>query len=605
MTRSELIRKIARYAGVPESETKVFFEIFLKRLPVILKIGQALYVNQFGYFYLLQGKIKKHNVSEDDDVENTDVIDLVYFTPGVVKETELLNNGLFFNIPFSDEDEFNAVDASFSLSFGKPLIPFKGNVEPGFYVPHTGLELRRLIESKIDKTIGYGEITEGSDILSGFIDIDSDLYNKSDIKQSSEKDDLIQQDDQAALGVTELVTFDDQIKKSGWDLDKDLSKEIEEDAIIDLADQEDNFESEKERQRLSWDFDSFELVEPDVTSAKDITGPEDDSVDDQKIPIEYDKKNLEEKSKLVETTESKAKFERVKTFKDMLENKLVNGTETFTPITPDKTESDNVHEIGDEKDTEDKKIEFIEFKSVTKSADIRKKKERVRKSVIQLEEIIKQGRKKDRQYENNKVSKSFNRSSIMPYLMLLASICIIGYSIYYYITNIKGVSEQPVKESTAVFNTDKMNVIERDFEFPVSYPYPKRTGNPDIVSGIFEIEVNEATSIQPSEDPEQVKQNEVQNNVIPEQPVERNDMPPQGEIKKLGINLFQYGSVYIVQVAAFRSNSVAHTEAERFRNKGYNSFVERAEINGTVWHRVKVGNFKELQEAEKFAVQFK
>ncbi|MFO7524312.1 MAG: SPOR domain-containing protein [Ignavibacteriaceae bacterium] len=604
MTRSELIRKIARYAGVPESETKVFFEIFLKRLPVILKIGQALYVNHFGYFYLLQGKIKKQTVSEEYDVENHDVIDLVYFTPGVVKQNELFDDGLFFNVPVSDEEEFNAVDASFSLSFGKPLIPFKGNVEPGFYFPHTGLELRKLIESKVDKTIGSGEITEISDLLLGFIDIDSDIYNQS-IKQSNEKDNLLHKDDQEITDVTAQIAFEDQIKKSGWELDRNLSKEIEEDAIIDLAESEDNSESAKERQRLSWDFESFELAEPDVISDETTTGLDDDLVDKPKIDIEYDKKSLEGKSKQTETTESKEKFERVKTFADMLDDKLINGTEIFTPITPDKLEPDTTHKGRDKEDSEDKEIEFIEFKSVTKSADIRKEKERVRKSVLQLEERKKRRFNKDNRYENNKVRKSIRRSSIMPYLMLIASICIIGYSIYYYITHIKDVSEQPVVENAVAFNTDKMNVIERDFEFPVSYPYPKRIDNPDMVSGIFEIEINDAAIIQQPDDPEPVKQIEVQNNAIPEQLVERNDEPPHGEIKKLGINLFQYGNVYIVQVAAFRSNSVAQTEAERFRNKGYNSFVERAEIDGSTWHRVKVGNFKELKEAEKFAVQFK
>ena len=50
MTKAELIRKIAKRSGVPDSEAKIFFEIFLKRISVLLKPGEAIKLNAFGYF---------------------------------------------------------------------------------------------------------------------------------------------------------------------------------------------------------------------------------------------------------------------------------------------------------------------------------------------------------------------------------------------------------------------------------------------------------------------------------------------------------------------------------------------------------------------------
>jgi len=188
--------------------------------------------------------------------------------------------------------------------------------------------------------------------------------------------------------------------------------------------------------------------------------------------------------------------------------------------------------------------------------------------------------------------------------MLIVSIGIIAYGIYYYLNNIKGASKQRVQETKIQFNTEGMNIVERDFDFPVSYPYPKRTEIDKDELSIFDIKKEEAVSTV-KEEPVKIVKVEKPEETPEEIRPEVNNQPPAGTVKKIGVNLFLYGNVYIVQVAAFRSNSVAENEAGRFRNKGYNAFVERAEVDGTIWHRVKVGNFTNLEEAKKLAVQFK
>ncbi|MDY0083954.1 MAG: SPOR domain-containing protein, partial [Ignavibacteriaceae bacterium] len=69
----------------------------------------------------------------------------------------------------------------------------------------------------------------------------------------------------------------------------------------------------------------------------------------------------------------------------------------------------------------------------------------------------------------------------------------------------------------------------------------------------------------------------------------------------VGNNIFKYGDHYVVQVASFRSGSISENEAGKYRNKGYNAFVETAEIpeRGT-WYRVRVGNFTTKEEAQNF-----
>ena len=56
-----------------------------------------------------------------------------------------------------------------------------------------------------------------------------------------------------------------------------------------------------------------------------------------------------------------------------------------------------------------------------------------------------------------------------------------------------------------------------------------------------------------------------------------------------------------MQVASFRSKSIAENEAGKYRNKGYNSFVEQAEIPGRgLWYRIRVGDFSSIDEAKNF-----
>ena len=59
MTKAELIRKVAKNVGVPDTDAKIFFELFLKRVSEIVEIGQSIFVKDFGYFHLIKGNTRK------------------------------------------------------------------------------------------------------------------------------------------------------------------------------------------------------------------------------------------------------------------------------------------------------------------------------------------------------------------------------------------------------------------------------------------------------------------------------------------------------------------------------------------------------------------
>lgn len=585
MTRVELIRNIAKYSGVPGSEAKIFFEIFLKRLSAILKTGQALSLKGFGYFYLLHGKMKKAKLTYEDEFEKSEIIELIFYSEFKVPNNKTFN-GLFFNVPISGEDEFNAVDAAFSLSFGKPLIPFKGDVDSDFYIPHTGSELRRLIESKVDKTVENSEITEAADFLELVIDIEGDLFNLSEAHTDEEVSD---------------ISFEELIS------DKDISRQIEEDAILDLADTDVGDEKGK-RTSIDWDFDSFDLA----VTKEDERHPEPEHVsepeEEPKVQIDYHKiemKPVPQEETDTAKPEPVEKFERVKTLSTIMDNKTDEKPETVSSqVKPTEKEKSELPEPVKPK-TEKSDIEFIELDPVERTVDYRKERAKRKKSA-KLSDLEKSSDKILLNEQKEIFRNMQSSSNVLPFIMLFVSIAIIGYGVYYYLNNIKGAGDKPVTTPIVQLNTDRMNVVQRDFDFPVSYPYPMRTENIENVQSIFDIkkEETEITESVPEVSAAITKPEEPV--VIPEEPkLIVNNQPPPGTEKRIDVNLFQYGNVYIVQVAAFRSNSVAENEAGRFRNKGHNAFVERAEVDGSIWHRVKVGNFIDLEEAKRFAVQFK
>ncbi len=64
--------------------------------------------------------------------------------------------------------------------------------------------------------------------------------------------------------------------------------------------------------------------------------------------------------------------------------------------------------------------------------------------------------------------------------------------------------------------------------------------------------------------------------------------------------------IYTIQVASYKKESEARDLAEELKSKGYAAFVKQGEVpqRGT-WHRVRVGKFKTVKEASRFAYNLK
>ncbi len=201
------------------------------------------------------------------------------------------------------------------------------------------------------------------------------------------------------------------------------------------------------------------------------------------------------------------------------------------------------------------------------------------------------------------------RRNFLPLIALLAFIIIAGIVIYIYFIKYDSISGNNTNIVYNVKPPSNVNVIERDYEFAVTFPYPK-TENRIQVSGynrdLFLVtEFKPEIKIEKKPSPKTEKITEVnekpkveEKNEIPL--VEKPDVTPEIQEEKTS-RIFLYKNFYVVHVGNFKSEEAANREADRYFNMGYNAFIEVVETRRrTMEYKLNVGDFT----SEEFARQF-
>lgn len=695
MTKAELIRKLAKNSGIPDQDAKIFFELLLKRISSDTKIGQSLFLNGFGYFYLIKGSIKKPVYSYNDNEVSEEEIDLILFS----EESDLKNSdtkGLVFSIPFSDDDDFHPIDAAFSLSIGKPLIPLRGVPFDDIYIPTSGYEYRRLIESKVDKVISNAVIAELAESFPILV-IDARSYNSNQVQlkwtdtADAETSEKVIPDEQP-VQKTELSEYEKQtqeLKNIAWDFGEDLSQQIEAESILDIADEKISFDlnqkkdettqdeikqekfneentetlieesfieigekdltkpveislsenadtesSEKLDELLNFNENTIEvknedadvissesseplLIQSDISGNSDellideiqideiqIDGIQNDDTSEQTIEItetpdsDEDKQFWENTSKYFETYipnksqgESKDVEAAVSSDNEIINEDHNHSEEIKEDTYPELSEAENESASNLQEETNRNDISDVE-------------------SIEEDEEAVKEQTEQKAEYYEPVEKKNY-----LPFIIFPLIVIVLSLALYWYLEFFQK-KEIPVKNVNISLNTANTTVIKRDYDIPVSTPYPLQTEGTTLNQNAATSEevVKEDVKKEDVVINEQVdKQPEVKiekKEVKPEPPAKIPDLKPlssttttltKPKALNVGNNIFKYGDYFVVQVASFRASSISENEAGKYRNKGYNAFVETAEIQGRgTWYRVRVGNFSTKEEAQNF-----
>ncbi len=588
MTKVELIRKIAKRSGVPDSEAKVFFEIFLYKISLLLQPAQALKLNGFGYFQLKRSLVKK--ILKDGEKPN--YTDVILFSPFNEEEN---HEEIIFNIPSVNVENFNSVDSYFSLSFGKMVIPLQGVNDTDFYLMPTGLELKKLIEAKVNKLITVSEIltdyVKGGEILKQ--NIDNSNENQIDINWNESEDDNQIENDYAKQSEN-----NSEFGHVAWDFGDNLSKQIEEESILDDS---------SEVNPLNWNSEislenKEENIEP-LLSENNLTDSFTTKQFDDRVEHELNK------------------FERVKSI-----------TSEFLPeekeLSLTKSELDLSWNFGAPKtNVEQVKNTFTEFAETNLSdyqnSDLNDELMDQSDEVIEEEIEInpksihtESEKKSDNKFSAEEYSYSRKRSPFVFFIAMATIITVSAFVILYFTkTNFFNLTNKIFNQRKELGKVAQAEVIDRTFDVPITYPYDKSS----FLKSSSEIAPGALNNIKTNGNLKQISQknnlsellNDSNSSKTTKQKskgslVAISDNQVNSNYVKIKDNIFKSNNEYIVQVSSWHSSSIANKEMKKFEKKSLNSFIEKASIPGHgIWYRVKVGGFKTLAEAESFLNKYK
>jgi nucleoid DNA-binding protein len=606
MTKAELIRKLARKAGVTDPEAKIFFEIFLQQCAFLLNPGEAVNISGLGFFKFKKGKFKTSSASSSTESDSSILSDFIVYTPAE-KISDESDDNLVFNIPAIKETEYNVIDSYFSLSIGKPVIPLRGAKNTEFFIPPAGSEQRRLLESKVENILARADIIKDYIKGSEFLLITPESYSAKQFEISWEE---------KAERKNEK-TFSNN-KKMSWDFGDEISKQIEEDSLLDV-DKEDFTNAVETEGHVSWDFGVHNEIEPDIPVFERTTEPEIQPLPEPQPEVESLKEDIADETPADITFVKN--FQRIQSF--TREHKQKPGTEENLSWNFGTEEESNPRELNETPDfyshyeeTAADENGFVQVPNKRKTYDI----ELSKHDQAKLDSVIQEQFEAEHEQADADVSSGFYKDETeklpeeptttsvpqqkeyysgrrsTPVFLIAIIVIVVVIAAFFLFLNNSSLFKSGKSEAGNPVNKPKVTpaIINRTYDVPVTYPYT--SGNDSAGTAVSETKNEKITKQEKKIEP--VKE-------VLTKPVKEEQTPSyriaNGDFKKVKENIFREGNNYTVQLSSWKSKAKAVAEVKKLRNKGLAAFVEEVTLSGRgIWYRVKIGNFRTQSEAEKY-----
>ncbi|QQS34620.1 MAG: SPOR domain-containing protein [Ignavibacteriales bacterium] len=608
MDRFTFINKLANLSGVSLSESRRFAEIFIRKVYDLIQPGDGIKLAGLGTAYYARYKFQP--IQNENDPDTTDII---VFTDEANEILTSSENSVFFTVPSTDEPKQNALDKFFSLSISKPVINGSVPGENNISVP-AGEEIESLLNSKAEKLItGYEVIKNVVDPaltfpLSGTIEVKNKV-EALDTTLDDELDSLLLSD----IKDEELLK---ELEKISWDLDDESLDGMTADDVAK--------EHEKEILEIEPTPEQPETVpeiENDIPESSEEPGEE-------SLPTEIDETNEEElPDDIMEGSiqaEIKSEFEQVKSYRGELtieDKNLDSEVDPFQAaidrVNREIETDENVSEvINDDNQLSKAESEFVEVVpksslydsniiNVVENDDEEFPDEPEEENEKEAEDIDPDKYHRDALKEaKNFVSERRNiglkkekRNSTLSLLIIIIVLLLITASIFIYLKYIKS-PERTLHGANGGGNIAKISlveVIERNYELPVTYPYPESRRNSLAFFDGLDSSIIKSSMILGNNRSDSMIVSSEDSIKIPERSLTKS---PVVRIKN---NIYKYDINFVVQVASFKSKIIAEGEALKYNRQGRQSYIEEVEIPGRgTWFRLRIGNFASLGEAETF-----
>lgn len=560
ISKDELIKSVAQSCGVSVDISAFFFEVFVNRLSNKLKPGDLLHFQNYGFFHKRNCRIQIDKTS-DSPTPKSYLIQLVLFSSEQkinkdLRDIHFLKIANLKTLWIDDKD-------------------FQKSLNSGDFAPHT--ERNQLIKSFA---------TKAEVIISGLRkDYESDLIEELIIPLTFDLNFLIKSGQKSSSSNrSSNLKLKSEQKKSSNDLPDEPKVK---DQVKPENVKSNKGDKETTEDGLPWNYGTKFLEKDKVGNSKEVG--------DSNTKPEFNERKASTK---LETDLRKEQSSRLKDFEPVSSHRAapkkdsnsIKGSETVK-FSVSQTSSDDNEKSG----------------YMDKFTEVRSKTEPYR----QRGDF---GKIKGGRYDKYSKEKAFTaRRNYLPIVAVISFIIIAVIVVYIYF--IRGDNNAGANENFLVDikPADNVNVIERDYEFTVSFPYPKMDdrieisgfNNDLLVVGEPIPEIKKETK--PEEKQESKTEKITEPNEKPkvevktEPPVEEKPIPVAEPKVEKSNRIFLYRNFYVVYIGTYTSEEVADREADKYFDLGYNAFIEVIETRGRGReYKLNVGDFT----SEEFARQF-
>ncbi|MCK9281934.1 MAG: SPOR domain-containing protein [Melioribacteraceae bacterium] len=570
MTKAEFYNKIVEFLGVSFSERYLAGDLLIEKIAGSISQNQSLEIKNFGKFSKMENK-ENSIVFIDNISENPIKVTFEIKNPKAKNEVE--------------------DDTAFSLGVGKPLIPLKKADEWGGELDTSLTILKKSLNERISEYLSKAVINDINDInshrgeSSAFLNytLEEDINSNQTEASNSDRDLINLLNDYSEMSNPDLlmkVEKDDDKEENENEFDQILKSMLAE------RDDEGNYsppeptELDEKEETIAWDWGD-ELKKEIVLN--DVSVEDDDSNEQNEIEYIDEEKLIDQKESFAENKKEDLFEKLAKTIKQSETD--INKIKKNYEFEEEPVDEDEQFEEDKKYQTRDGKKGKYEFRNESNGnndvkdtppflgiskefnstfANDRETKEEKREVQIKKEPIV-----------NKKVITAIG---------LLLAVIIIAAGGYYFLFMIDSGNSQLVLEQ----KLDDPVEIKID-----ATAIPKK---------------NDGFNNDTAEEKIAEKKNEADKSVVSSKVTEKSkdvaSKPSDNKVvdKKVANLIFFDGQNYNVQVSSWRNKSKAIDEVARLKRTGLDVFVLEAYIpeKGGNWYRVRVGNFKSINEAKTF-----
>ena len=570
ISKDELVKVVAQSCGISVDISEFFFEVFINRLSNKLKPGDLLHFHNHGYFHKRNCRIQLGK-SQDSPTAKSYLIQLILFS-----EEQKVSNDL---------SAVHFLKIANLKTLWVDDRDFQRSLAAGDFAPHT--DRNQLIKSFA---------TKAEVIIAGLRkDYDNELIEELIIPLTFDLNFLLKTSQKnKAINKT---TAD---KKTDAE-DKGKIQEAKEIKVPEKSVRPSDKKETKETsgKALPWNYGNKFLEKDKKEKQEELkTNAESDSTKDQSSVLKKEIELRKEKESQLKDFEPVAS--RITTDKDEINPRKVADTVKFSVSKQSEIDSDN----------ESESQSFTEVKSKTEAFRYHPEYGKNKKGYID-------------KYSLNRVDRDSRgrafgeRRNFLPSVFIFAFVVIAGLVVYLYFIKSDKKVDGTVKVVHTVTPLTSENIIDREYEFAVTYPYPKKE-NTDQITGynkdiffVKDVIPEFKKEIKPEVIP--VEKSKTKSEPVVEkkiEPVKENTTGSTIQENKVEVpetkkepsnRIFLYRNFYVVYVGTFKSEDIANREADRYFDLGYNAIIEEVESRGRGReYKLSVGDFT----SEEFARQF-